>query len=180
MRDHGAAGRSPVRQGKVAGALLGGLALAVVGGLAAVAVLPDIAGAKSTHHAITISKHAAATQYLGDDASFSTARTAYQTDFTAWLAAHKPSSETTSFVDPFVAACHTFEQELQSQKWPAADKSSIRRFAASLGVVATDVNSLPTVTLATGTAWGDKLTKDSATSLADAEKVRKELGLPAT
>jgi hypothetical protein len=149
-----------------------------VGALCLLGATTGVAGA--AHHAGTVTKKAAAAQYLADDRPFGTARTTFQTDFTAWLVAHQPASGTTSFVTPFVTACRTFQDQLETQHWPTADKASVKAFAASLGVVADDVGGLPSVTAATGTAWGDKLKKDSLASVDAAEKLRKKLGLSAS
>lgn len=152
-----------------------GMALVVVTTAGTVAL--PAAGAAHKH---TISTKAAASQYLSDDATFQQARTAFQSAFTQWFSAKEPSSDTTAFVDPFVTACRTFATELQTQSWPSADHATVKAFAKSLGTVASDVSTLPSVTLATGPAWAAKLKKDSTASIDLAKKLRKKLGLSAT
>ena len=131
------------------------------------------------HHVTAITKKQAAKQFEADDGPFSAARTAYGTAFLAWQSAHGIPAETASFVDAFVAACHTFEHHLDTQRWPSADKSDVRTFASSLTAVANDIASLPSITTVSG---GDELAarfdSDSATSEADSNNLRHALGLP--
>lgn len=122
----------------------------------------------------------AATQFGHDDAPFARARAAYATAFSTWYASKAPTSETTSFVDPFVAACQAFEHKLDSQSWPPTDRSKVRTFAASVAVVAIDVARLPTITtVASGLALATQFARDSAASETDSNRLRHALGLPA-
>ncbi len=137
------------------------------------------ASAKKHGDHVTTTK-LAATQFGKDDAPFARARLAYATAFAQWYASKGPTSETTSFVDPFVAACQTFEHELDSQQWPPTDRSRGRTFAASIAVVANDVARLPSITtVASGLALATQFARDGATSEADSNGLRKALGLPA-
>lgn len=121
----------------------------------------------------------AAKQYLGDDRAFSTARTAFETAFAAWHSAKAPVAVTPSFVNPFVAACQTFERKLSSQRWPRSDAASVRQFVASVKTVANDVARLPSLNRLTGPAWASKLAADSAASAVSADELRSKLKLPA-
>ena len=179
MRQHAGVPREVGHGRRLSTLLIGTLLVAGAGWSVCTVTMVGAAGAAAKHHSKAISKHAAAAQYLADDAPFAAARTSFESAFTAWFDAHEASSQTTSFVDPFVAACQKFERELDTQHWPAADRVIVRRFAGSLGVIATDVETLPSVTVSTGTAWAAQLKNDSATSVAYADQVRKELGLSA-
>jgi hypothetical protein len=140
-----------------------------------------MASASTKKHAAHVpTTKLAAAQFSHDDAPFAKARAAYATAFSTWYASKAPTSETTSFVDPFVAACQTFEHKLDSQSWPPTDRSKVRTFAASLAVVANDVARLPSVsTVASGLALATQFARDSAASEADSNSLRKALGLPA-
>jgi hypothetical protein len=131
---------------------------------------------KPSTHRMTVKQ--AAKQFLSDDASFATARTTYANAFASWEAAKRPFSTTTSFVEPFVHACQTFERKLDSQHWPRQAVAAVRIFAASLTPVAQDVATLPSlISLSGGAALAARFARDSATALTDSNKLRSVLGV---
>jgi hypothetical protein len=126
--------------------------------------------------AVTIKE--ASRHYLNDVAPFAIARTAYQTAFAQWHENREAPSVTASFVNPFVTACRILERKLKSQSWPGHARADVRALVASVSAVARDVSRLPSIDAATASAWGITLERDSATSTADANRVRSDLGLP--
>ncbi len=131
---------------------------------------------KPPGHPITV--ELAARQFLGDDAPFALARTAYGNAFASWEAAKQPFAATTDFVGPFVKACTTFSHKLDSQRWPPRARSDVRVFARSLSFIENDVNALPSLTTAAGArALATRFARDSATSLADSNLLRGVLNV---
>jgi hypothetical protein len=126
---------------------------------------------KTPVHPVTTA--VAAKQFLEDDAPFAAARTAYAKAFASWEAAKRPFSTTTNFVDPFVEACKTFAQKLDSQRWPQRARVYAHIFGRSLVSIENDVNALPSLTTLSGVrALAAKFATDSATSLRDSNALR--------
>ncbi len=123
-----------------------------------------------------ITTELAARQFLADDAPFASARTAYADAFASWEAAKRPFSVTTNFVDPFVKACKTFAQKLDSQRWPRGAGTDAHVFARSLHPIENDVDALPSLTTLAGVrALAAKFASDSAISLRDSNTLRDVL-----
>jgi hypothetical protein len=135
-------------------------------------------GVAESHSVRAVTIKEASRHYLSDIAPFATARTAYQTAFAQWHENRETPSVTISFVRPFVTACRILDRKLKSQSWPDLARSDVRALEASVSVVARDVSRLPLIDAATASAWGIALERDSATSTADANRVRSALGLP--
>jgi hypothetical protein len=126
---------------------------------------------KTSVHPITTA--VAAKQFLADEAPFAAARTAYAKAFSSWEAAKRPFSATTNFVDPFVKACKSFAQKLNSQRWPPRARVRAHSFARSLVSIENDVDALPSLTTLSGVrASAAKFATDSATSLRDSNALR--------
>jgi hypothetical protein len=124
------------------------------------------------------SASAAGAQFTADRASLSTASKAFITAFNAWQNKGGSASAAAPFVGTYVTALVAQDHKLLGQSWPAGALADIdavvRGDAAAEGVV----EALLDQTSASISSWYVSYDQAAATGVADANIVRRDLGIP--
>jgi hypothetical protein len=140
---------------------------------AAVAAVPGVALAGGR-----ASVSSAAAQFAADRATLNAASVTFGQAFEAWEKSGGSSAETSSFVDTFVSAIVAQDHKLLGQSWPAADISDIDTLVRGDAAVEGVVSSLVDISSSSYGYWFIVYNEDAAVGVADANIVRRDLGLP--
>lgn len=149
--------------------------------IAAAAALSVAAVAVSTVvlSAGAASASSAGAQFSADRAAVAAADKAFGTSFVAWEKSGQPASATTPFVNTYVAAIESDDQKLLNQSWPARAVADIDAVVRGDGAVEGVLDTLPSMNpSSTLTQWFLAYNADAASTVASANVVRHDLGLP--
>lgn len=118
-------------------------------------------------------------QFAADRQTLNAASNAFAQSFEAWQRSGAPYAQASSFVKVYVSAIVAEDHKLLSQSWPAGAIGDIdavvRGDAAVEGVVAILSGLAPS---SSDTDWFVAYSQDAFTGVADANIVRRDLGLP--
>jgi hypothetical protein len=138
-----------------------------------------VAGSTVVLSAGAASAASAGARFTADRAALATADKAFSTSFVAWETSGKPASDTTSFVNTYVAAIESDDHNLLNQSWPAGAVADIDAVVRGDGAVVGVVDTLPSMSpSSTLTQWFLAYNADAASTVASANVVRHDLGLP--
>jgi len=124
------------------------------------------------------SSAAAGTQFAADRATMGAASDVFDQAFQAWEKSGAPTSQTSSFVSVYVAAIVAEDHKLLDQSWPAGTMADIDAVVQNDAAVEGAVSALPSQTSASLSGWFTSFDQGAATAVADANIVRRDLGLP--
>jgi hypothetical protein len=125
------------------------------------------------------SASAAGAQFTADRAALSGASNAFTQAFVAWEKSGAPYAQASSFVDAYASAIEAQDHKILSQSWPAgavADINAVVRGDAAVEGVVAILSGL--ATSSSDTDWFIAYSQDAATAVADANIVRRDLGVP--